>query len=93
MTHQPPEPISDITCERIAAWVSAYLENHLADEEKVRIVLHLVACAGCDAYVKQIATVRRLLGQLPKTAPDSRQHRRLLGAFSSRRKGRLPPST
>lgn len=91
MTHQPSESMSDITCERVAAWASAYLDDHLGDEEKVRIVLHLAACAGCDAYVKQIASVRRVLGQLPKTAPHPPQHDRLRRAFSSRRKRRLPP--
>ncbi len=93
MTHQPPEPMSDVTCERVAAWASDYLENHLADKDKVRIVLHRAACAGCDAYVKQIASVRRVLGQLPKTAPDPHQRRRLREAFRSRGKRRRPPST
>jgi predicted anti-sigma-YlaC factor YlaD len=93
MTHQPSEPMSDITCERVAAWASAYLENHLADQEKVRIVLHLAACAGCDAYVKQIASVRRVLSQLPKPATDLQQHRCLRETFSARKKRRLPPST
>ena len=91
MTHQPSEPMSGITCQQVAAWASAYLDDHLEDEEKVRIVLHLAGCAGCDAYVKQIASVRLVLGQLPKTAPDPHQRTRLRRAFSSRRKGRLPP--
>ncbi|HKY70706.1 MAG TPA: zf-HC2 domain-containing protein [Nitrospira sp.] len=92
MTHQPSEPMSDITCEQVAAWASAYLEHQLPDEENVRIVLHLAACAGCDAYVKQIASIRRVLAQLPKTAPDPRRRHRLRHAFSSRRQRRLPPS-
>ena len=92
MTDQPAEPPSDITCQQVAAWASLYLEQHLADAEKVRIVLHLAACAGCDAYVKQIASVRQALGQLPTTALRPDQHDRLRRAFSSRRKGRLPPA-
>jgi len=92
MTHQPSEPMSDITCQQVAALASAYLDDHLADEKKVRIVLHLAACNGCDVYVKQIASVRRVLGQLLKTAPDPQQRTRLRRAFSSRRKERLPPS-
>jgi len=93
MTHQPPEPMSQITCQQVAAWASAYLDEHPADEEKVRIVFHLTACAGCDAYVKQIASVRRILEQLPKTAPDPGQRSRLRRAFVSRQSRRLRPPT
>ncbi len=84
--------MSDITCQQVAALASAYLDDQLADEKKVWIVLHLTACKGCDAYVKQIASVRLILAQLFKTAPDTQQRTRLRLEFSSRRKEHLPPS-
>jgi predicted anti-sigma-YlaC factor YlaD len=70
------ETSPDITCREVAEWTSAYLEAHVDDPTKIRIARHLAACAGCDAYVQQIATVRDLLERLPKAEiqPARRDH-------------------
>mgnify|MGYP003385047924 CR=1 FL=1 len=62
------EQAREITCQEVAEWTSAYLDAHAGEDRNVRIALHLASCAGCEAYVKQIASVRDLVGSLPETA-------------------------
>lgn len=72
------EPTSEITCREVAEWTSAYLDAHAGEDRNIRIALHLASCAGCEAYVKQIAFVRGVVGSLPEivtmpAAPDKLQ--------------------
>lgn len=82
------QSVPDITCREVAEWASAYLDAHAHDAAHVRMALHLAACAGCEAYVKQIATVRDLLGRLPKADAVPAQRDRLRQAFSMRSTGK-----
>jgi len=76
MAQKEGQPIlSEITCQEIAQWASAYLDEHVADERKRHIALHLAICAGCETYVKQIATVRDVVGLLPKAVEEPDSHR------------------
>ncbi len=74
----------DITCREVAAWTSAYLDEHMADSSKVRMALHLATCAGCQTYVQQIRAVRELLKALPAQDPEFSHRERLLKAFTGR---------
>jgi len=85
MALNPAEPsVPDITCREVAELASAYLNAHADDATQVRMALHLAACAGCEAYVKQIAAVRDLLGRLPGPAVERSLRDRLRHAFSAR---------
>lgn len=75
---------SDITCQEIAQWVSAYLDEHVEDERKRQIAVHLAICAGCETYVMQIAMVRDVVGLLPKVAEQPSDSHRLRQAFAAR---------
>jgi hypothetical protein len=75
---------SEITCREIAQWASAYLDEHVGDDRKRQITLHLAICAGCGTYVKQIATVRDVLRLLPKTVERPSDSHRLRQAFAAR---------
>lgn len=66
--HNTDESAREITCQEVAEWISAYLDAHAGEDRNVRIALHLAGCAGCEAYVEQIASVRDLVGSLPETA-------------------------
>jgi predicted anti-sigma-YlaC factor YlaD len=81
-----PQSAQEVTCQEVAEWASAYLEQHVDDPTKVRMALHLVLCAGCDAYVRQIAAVRDLVGLLPEPSPDQAQRDRLRQAFVAQQK-------
>ena len=67
MTQEQGEPTTaEITCQEITQWASAYLDEHVGDERKRQIAVHLAICAGCETYLKQIATIRDAVGLLPK---------------------------
>lgn len=75
---------SEIPCQEIVQWASAYLDEHVQDERKRQIAVHLAICAGCETYVKQISTVRDVMGLLPKTVEEPPDSHRLRRAFAAR---------
>lgn len=79
-----PAIVPEITCQEIAQWVSAYLDEHVGDERKRQIAVHLAICAGCETYVKQISTVRDIVGLLPKAVEQPSDSYRLRQAFAAR---------
>jgi anti-sigma factor RsiW len=82
MAQQEKQPfIQEITCQEIAQWTSAYLDDHVGDERKRQIAVHLAICAGCETYVKQIATIRDVVGSLPKAVEEPSDAHRLRQAF------------
>jgi anti-sigma factor RsiW len=92
MAQEEKQPlIQEITCQEIAQWASAYLDDHVGDERKRQIAVHLAICAGCETYVKQIATVRDVVGALPKVVEQPADSHRLRQAFVARAR-RLPAS-
>jgi hypothetical protein len=76
--------VPEITCQEVAQWASAYLEEHVGDERKRQIAVHLAICAGCETYVKQIATVRDIVGLLPKADEEPSDLHRVRHAFIAR---------
>ena len=79
-----PAIVPEITCQEIVQWVSAYLDDHVGEDRKHQIAVHLAICAGCETYVKQIATVRDVLGALPKTFEQPSDVNRFRQAFRAR---------
>ncbi len=79
-----PPTISAITCQEIVRCASAYLDEHVEEEQKRQITTHLVICAGCETYVKQIATVRDAAALLPNTVEEPSDLHRLRQAFAGR---------
>ena len=76
--------VPEITCQEVVQWASAYLDEHVADDRKRQIVLHLAICAGCETYVKQIATVRDTVRLLPKAVEQPSDSHQLRQAFAAR---------
>jgi len=73
----------EVTCREVVEWTSAFLDAHIGEDRKQQIVLHLAACAGCGAYVGQIAAVRDLVRLLPKefdSPAESEQVRQAVAA-------------
>ena len=87
---EEPAVVPEITCQEVVQWASAYLDEHVGDDRKRHIVLHLAICAGCETYVKQIATVRDVVGLLPKAVEQPSDSHRLRQAF--RAQARRSPS-
>jgi anti-sigma factor RsiW len=85
MAHEHSKPSKkEITCREVVAWTSAYLDEHVGDDRKQQIALHLAACAGCKAYVEQIAVVQNLVRLLPQAVDLSAKSERLRQAGSAK---------
>jgi predicted anti-sigma-YlaC factor YlaD len=76
-----PRIVPEITCQEVVQWASAYLDEHVSDERKRHIVLHLAICAGCETYINQIATVRDAMQLLPKAEEQPSELHRLRQVF------------
>lgn len=74
-----------MTCREVAECTTACLEDHVQDAARLSLESHLSACAGCRAYVDQIASVRDALKLLPSPVMGSAQRNRLRQAFKARR--------
>ena len=75
---------SGLTCRDVAERASEYLDDRLPLLTKVRIGLHLMSCAHCRAYVKQINLVSSALRSLPKLYPSPLNRLRLSQWFAAR---------
>ena len=54
-----------ITCHDIRDESPEYLDGDQSLLRRLGFRMHLLMCRACRAYVKQVATVRRVLGRLP----------------------------
>jgi len=84
MTQDASKSVNEeITCQDVVEWTSAYLDEHVGEDRRQQIALHLAACAGCEEYIGQIASVRNLVRLLPQTvdaSADSEQVRQAVAA-------------
>lgn len=84
MAQDPSKSVNEeITCREVVEWTSAYLDEHVGEDRKQQIALHLAACAGCGTYVDQIASVRGLVRLLPQAVDlpaESEQVRQVIAA-------------
>jgi anti-sigma factor RsiW len=70
-----------MTCREMVELVTAYLEGHLAAEQRARFEEHLAICEGCQAYVEEMRDMLRALGRLPEDRLSPQARETLLAAF------------
>jgi hypothetical protein len=75
---------SGLTCCDVTNRASEYLDDRLPLLTKVRVGLHLVSCAHCRAYMKQIDLVSSALMSLSKLYPSPLNRLRLSERFAAR---------
>jgi anti-sigma factor RsiW len=76
MTVQP-----EMSCRELVELVTDYLEDALDPVTRQRFEQHLQVCDGCVAYVDQMRTTVRLLGEVPEESLSPEARDRLLAAF------------
>ena len=52
--------------------MSESLERRLGPVEKIKLRLHLLVCAWCARYLKQIKLLRQAFSQRESTGPDDK---------------------
>ena len=76
MTAQPK-----MSCRELVELVTDYLEDALDPLTRERFVAHLRECDGCAAYVEQMRTTVRVLGEIPEDSLSVDIRDRLLDVF------------
>lgn len=78
-----------MSCQRVRNFISAYLDQSLAGNEKDRITRHLAHCRECAARTEQHRQSRAMLRNLPAVAPPPELESRLRVMASHERERRL----
>ena len=79
----------DLRCVEVVELATAYLDGAVDEARRDRIEAHLAGCAGCQAAMDQLRTVKRLTGRLTiadVTDLDPFIRDRLLGTLRTPRK-------
>ena len=80
---------ADLPCQELVELVTDYLENRLADVERLRFEAHLRQCSGCRTYLEQMRQTLRALGRLPEESIQPEAKERLLEVFRDWRRGAI----
>jgi anti-sigma factor RsiW len=75
-----------LSCKQLVELVTEFLEGTMAPSERTRFEMHIAACSGCAAYLRQMRDVLRLTGHLSEDALPERAQEELLRAFRSWKK-------
>jgi len=61
----------ELCCREVVELLDGHLEGATAPAQRACVDGHLVGCAGCTAYLGQLATTVRLVGRLaaPQVPP------------------------
>lgn len=79
-----------LSCREMVALVTAYVEDAMPEEQRVRFEQHVAMCRGCERYLAQMRETIRVTGtlrevDLPPAALDPLQ-----GAFRRWKERRGP---
>jgi len=72
-----------LTCQELTELCTDYLEGRLSFEQRLSFQLHLGMCRHCRAYLQQLRTTIRSLGQLPPPPMPPNVRTALLSRFRS----------
>ena len=72
-----------ISCVYLVEMVTDWMEGGLDDDTRALVEEHLVLCAPCGAYVRQIRQAMQAMCALDTDAPPPAVHQALLQAFRS----------
>ncbi len=75
-----------LTCREVAARATDYMEGPLPLRQRLQIAMHLLICAFCRRYVRQLALTQDTLRRLPPPLPSDEDLDRLLHLFQSPRR-------
>lgn len=63
--------VDDVRCQEVVEVLTEYLEGGLADHERELLEQHLLLCAGCGEYLRQLRATIDLTGRLSEEdVPD-----------------------
>jgi anti-sigma factor RsiW len=73
--------VEALSCQEVVELVTDYLEDALPPDEREVVEHHLAGCKKCDAYLDQMRTTIRLVGQVDAASLSADARRDLVDAF------------
>lgn len=73
--------MQELTCKELVELVTAYFEDALSANERLRFERHVSVCPGCSAYVEQMRQTITLVGELREQDVSPSAEQQLLQAF------------
>lgn len=73
--------MQELTCKELVELVTAYFEDALSADERLRFERHVSVCPGCSAYVEQMRQTITLVGELREQDVSPTAEQQLLQAF------------
>ncbi len=78
---------TELTCREFVEIVTAYLDDALPAEDRVRFEEHMKTCVGCDTFFDQIKETVQLVGRLDEMSISPEAQQVLLGEFRNWKDG------
>lgn len=72
-----------MNCNELVELVTAYLDDALDPQTRMRFDEHLRLCDGCENYLEQFRVTVRTVGRISAEHLDPRFRNRLLDAFQN----------
>jgi anti-sigma factor RsiW len=60
-----------MTCERVKAWLLAYLDGEVTDRQRDEIEAHLAGCPTCTAALEELAALQTDLSTMMGAAKEA----------------------
>lgn len=78
---------SALSCKELVELVTEFLEGTLPPSERTRFEMHIAACSGCGAYLRQMRDTLRVAGRLSEESLPEPAREDLLRVFRGWRGG------
>ncbi len=73
--------MQELTCKELVELVTAYFEDALPADERLRFERHVSVCPGCSAYMEQMRQTITLVAELREQDVSPTAEQQLLQAF------------
>lgn len=72
---------SEITCKDLVELVTAYLDDRMPAEQRLRFEEHIAFCSTCAAYLEQMRQTITVTGRLREDDLDQESRDAMLSVF------------
>jgi hypothetical protein len=85
MSETPPMPAHEpMQCAEVRPYLSAFVDNELAEPLRTRVARHVAGCDDCAARAEQYRAIDVLLARAPQTAPSAEVFHAVMAAARER---------
>ncbi|MBR6748428.1 MAG: zf-HC2 domain-containing protein [Clostridia bacterium] len=78
-------------CHEYREWIQAFTDGFLGPEEERELRAHVKTCAGCTAYLREMAAYRKAAMELAEEVPEG-LHERIMDAYRAEKRKQQRPA-